>query len=45
MHTHKRLVDAYRFRGFTPEGVVHGVFGDPHAMVITLKRRQKKQSA
>ena len=45
MHTHKPLADAYRFRGFTPEPVVHGVFGDPHAMVMGLKRRQKKQSA
>jgi hypothetical protein len=45
MHTKKRLVDAYRFGGFTLDPVVHGVFGDPHALVIKLKRRQKKQSA
>ena len=45
MHTKKRLVDAYRFSGFTPDPVVHGVFGDRHALVIKLKRREKKQSA
>jgi hypothetical protein len=38
----KRLTDGYRFRGFTPDPIVHGVFGDPKAVVITLKRREKK---
>jgi len=34
----------YAFPGFRPEPTVRGVFGDPKARVITLKRRIKKQS-
>ena len=45
MRKHKRLTDAYRFPGFTPSETVKGVFGDPKARVIELKRRQKKLSA
>ena len=45
MRKHKRLADAYRFPGFTPSMTVKGVFGDPKARVVELKRRQKKLSA
>jgi hypothetical protein len=37
------LQDLYRFPGFLPVARVRGIFGDPHAVVITLKRRRKKQ--
>jgi transposase len=30
------------FPGFRPEQTVRGIFGDPKARVITLKRRSKK---
>jgi hypothetical protein len=43
MSKHKRLTDAYRFHGFTPFQTVKGLFGDPKARVIVMKRRQKKQ--
>jgi len=38
----KRLQDVYRFPGFVPLAQVRGVFGDPYAVVITLRRRRKK---
>ena len=41
----KRLQDVYRFPGFVPLAQVRGVFGDPWAVVITLRRRRKKRSA
>jgi hypothetical protein len=41
----KRLQDVYKFPGFTPMAEVRGVFGDPWAVVITLRRRQKKRAA
>jgi hypothetical protein len=44
MSKHKRLTDAYRFRGFTSFQTVKGIFGDPKARVIMLKRSPKKQS-
>jgi hypothetical protein len=40
----KRLQDIYRFPGFTPMAEVRGVFGDPWAVVITLRRRRKKRA-
>ena len=40
----KRLQDIYRFPGFTPRAEVRGVFGDPWAVVITLRRRRKKRA-
>src|SRR3979411_3548176 len=39
----RRLWDTYSFPGFRPEQTVRGVFGDPKARVITLKRRSKKR--
>jgi len=41
----KRLQDVYRFPGFMPLAAVRGVFGDPWAVVITLRRRRKKRAA
>ena len=41
----KRLRDAYRFPGFVPLGAVHGVFGDPKAVILKLSRRRKKRCA
>jgi hypothetical protein len=41
----KRLQDIYRFPGFTPMAEVRGIFGDPWAVVITLRRRRKKRAA
>lgn len=43
MKKKKRLWDTYRFPGYKPSPTVMGVFGDPHALVITLERREKKQ--
>lgn len=41
----KLLQDLYRFPGFVPQARIRGLFGDRHAVVITLKRRRKKRSA
>ena len=41
----RRLADAYTFPGFRPRATVQGLFGDPHARLITLVRRGKKRSA
>src|SRR4029453_9822398 len=38
----RRLWDAYRFPGFRPGPTVTGIFGEPHARIITLTRRSKK---
>ena len=42
MIKYKRLSDAYRFPGFQPQQKVVGIFGDPKARVIRLKRIEKK---
>ena len=42
MRKRRSLSDLYRFPGCKPKKTVHGVFGDPHARVITLVRRGKK---
>src|SRR5258708_13012219 len=39
----RRLLDAYRFPGFRPVEEVRGMFGDPHARIVTLVRRSKKR--
>src|SRR6202521_2851612 len=39
----RRLWDAYCFPGFRPERTVRGIFGDPKARIVTLKRRSKKR--
>jgi len=41
----KRLRDSYGFPGFHPALTVTGLFGDPHARVISLTRRSKKRRA
>jgi hypothetical protein len=41
----KRLWDAYRYPGFSPCAWVSGLFGDPHARLLRLKRRGKKPYA
>ena len=41
----KRLQDIYGFPGFVPMAQVRGIFGDPYAVVITLRRRRKKRTA
>ncbi len=41
----RRLQDIYRFPGYIPMAEVRGVFGDPSAVVITLRRRRKKLAA
>jgi hypothetical protein len=41
----KKLHDLYRFPGFVPHAKVRGVFGDPLAVLITLRRRRKKRFA
>ena len=41
----KRLADVFRFPGFVPFSSVRGVFGDHRAVVIRLRRRQKKRRA
>jgi hypothetical protein len=38
----RRLLDVYRFPGFVPLARVHGIFGDPYAVIIPLRRRRKK---
>ena len=45
MATFKRLHDLYRFPGVVPLARVRGLFGDPHAVLITLRRRRKKRAA
>ncbi len=41
----RRLQDISRFPGFVPMAEVRGIFGDPYAVVITLRRRRKKRAA
>ena len=41
----RRLLDEYQFPGFRPMSKIQGVFGDPKARIIRLKRTQKKQFA
>jgi hypothetical protein len=37
------LYDAYRLPGYTIRKTARGLFGDPHAMVLILTQRVKKQ--
>ena len=41
----RRLGDAYAFTGFRPEATVRGIFGDPKARIIRLRRHSKKRDA
>src|SRR5712672_3816529 len=38
----RRIWDTYSFDGFRAGPVVRGIFGDPKARIITLKRQSKK---
>jgi hypothetical protein len=40
-----RLRDLYRFPGFVPRDHIRGVFGDPKAVVIPLRRVREKRPA
>lgn len=40
-----QLRDLYAFFGFTPTATVRGLFGDPYAVLIALRRRRKKRAA
>jgi len=39
----KLLQDLYRFPGFVPLPHLRGVFGEPGAVLLTLRRRRKKR--
>ena len=39
----RKLQDTYRFPGFVPAMIIHGIYGNPQARVVSLTRRQKKQ--
>src|SRR3989338_9222550 len=41
MRKKRRLLDEYQFPGFRPKAGIQGIFGDPKARVIRLKRTQK----
>src|SRR5664279_736937 len=41
MGKQRRLLDEYRFAGFRPQSEIQGIFGDPYARIIRLKRIQK----
>lgn len=42
----RRLSDAYRFKGFSPQDKkVRGIFGEPQARILPMKRRSKKHAA
>ncbi len=45
MEKQRRLLDEYRFPGYRPKATIRGVFGDPRARVIQLKKTQKKRYA
>jgi hypothetical protein len=45
MRKNRRLQDEYQFPGFHPQATTQGIFGDSHAKVVVLRRRQKKQRA
>lgn len=40
-----RLQAFYSFPGFTSQATIRGVFGDPYAAIVTLRRRPQKHSA
>jgi len=38
----KQLEDIYRFPGFRPFRTLKGLFGDPKARIVVLRRRGEK---
>ena len=45
MRKYRRLWDTYRFPGFSPSSTLRGIFGDPKARILGLRRRGKKRYA
>src|SRR5258706_12404354 len=45
MVKYRRLWDTYRFPGFSPRSTLRGIFGDPKARILGLRRRGKKRFA
>jgi hypothetical protein len=45
MGKNRKLLDEYWIPGYRPMAKIKGIFGDPKARVITLRRTQKKQYA
>jgi|tagenome__1003787_1003787.scaffolds.fasta_scaffold20246888_1 hypothetical protein len=43
MANFSRLRDLYAFPGFVPAATIRGLFGDPYAVVVALRRRRKKR--
>src|ERR1700722_16477379 len=43
MRKSMRLPDTYRFPGFRPAATVRGLFGEPKARVVSLRRDRKKR--
>ena len=43
MRKDRRLIDTYRFKGYAPSEELVGIFGDPKARVIELRRKGKKR--
>jgi len=42
MRKKRTLSDVYSFKYFKPKKTLRGIFGDPHARIITLMRQGKK---
>jgi len=45
MRKKRSLYDAYQFYSFKPQRKVSGIFGDSNALVVKLRRQEKKPSA
>lgn len=45
MPSTQQLRDLYRFPGFVPWARIQDIEDDPHAVLLTLRRRQKKRLA
>jgi hypothetical protein len=45
MANFSRLRDLYAFPGLVPAATIRGLFGDPYAVVVALRRRRKKRVA
>jgi hypothetical protein len=45
MASFTRLRDLYAFPGVVPAATIRGVFGDPYAVLVALRRRRKKRPA
>ena len=45
MSKRKKISDVYKFPGFVPGEKIAGIFGDSQALVIRLRRIEKKRYA